>query len=82
MVDFDENLTFQTTKSLRQHIEKECYCHSEWNQKLIFRVLLDQKTYREMDITMYVGNLQYKEKIEKGSHRIYFDPANYSITEE
>ena len=45
-VDFDENLTFQqlinedicvtdrTTKSLRQFIEKECYCHSEWNQKL------------------------------------------------
>ena len=50
--------------------------------KADFSCIVIPKTYREMDITMYVGNLQYKEKIEKGSHHIYFDLANYSITEE
>ena len=37
-------LTDRTTKSLRQHIEKVCYCHSEWHQKLIFCASLDQTT--------------------------------------
>ena len=31
---------------------------------------------------MYVGNLQYKEKVKKGCHRIYFDPAHYPVKEE
>ena len=75
-------LTDRTTRSLRQYIEKKCYCHYEWNQELKFRASLDQKTYTDMDVTMYVGNLQYKEKVKKGCHRIYFDPVHYSVKEE
>ena len=75
-------VTDRATKSLRQYIEKECYCHYEWNQELKFRASLDQKTYTDMDVTRYVGNLQYKEKVKKGSHRIYFDPAHYPVEEE
>ena len=83
-INLEKNICLndRTTSSLRRYIENECFCHAEWNQKLIFRASLDQKTYTDMDITMFVGNLQYKEKVKKGSHRVYFDPAQYSIAEE
>ena len=35
-----------------------------------------------MDIIIYVGNLQNKEKIDKGCRRVYFDPSQYSVAEE
>ena len=78
----DIGLNDRTTRSLRQYIENECYCHSQWSQKLMFRASIDQTTYTEMDITMYIGNLRNKEKVKKGSHRVYFDPNQYSIAEE
>ena len=51
-------LNDRTTRSLRQYIENECHCHSQWNQKLMFRASVDQKTYTDMDITICVGNLR------------------------
>ena len=82
ILDWNIALNERTTRSLRQYIENECYCHYQWNQKLLFRASIDKKTYTDMDITMYVGNLQYKEKVKKGCHCIYFDPDHYSIQEE
>ena len=44
-INLDRNICLndRTTSSLRRYIENECFCHAEWNQKLIFRASLDQR---------------------------------------
>ena len=40
----------RNTDTLRQYIENECYCTSEWCIKLMFPASLDRQTFEKIDI--------------------------------
>ena len=78
----NNNTDSKNTENLRCYLEKECFPETEWSNDLIFKASTDKITYQDMDITKYVGENKYKDKVGSGSHRIYFNPKDYSVQQE
>ena len=72
----------RNTQNLRCYLEKECFPETEWSNDLIFNASTDKITYKDMDITKYVGESKFKDKEGLGSYRIYFNPKDYSVKQE
>ena len=60
----------RNTDTLRQYLENECYCTSEWCNKLMFPASLDRQTFENIDIIQYVGDSKYKDKKSNGNYRV------------
>ena len=67
---------------MRQYLQTQCYEGSKWYRSLIFEGTTDKQTFSNIDELQYIGNSYYKDKKEKKSYRIYFNPESYSANEE
>ncbi len=67
---------------LRTYLDSECYGNQKWAHNFIFLGSTDKQTYKEMNITKYVGNNKYKERKNASNLRVYFDPNKYPVKEE
>ena len=80
--EVNTNTDPKNTQNLRCYLEKECFPDTEWSNDLIFNASTDKVTYQDMDITKYVGDSRFKDKEGSGTHRIYFNPADYTVEQE
>jgi len=69
------------TDNLRKYLQKQCFEGCKWTHPLLFEASQDKQNFVQMDITKFVGNSSYKGK-EGSTYRIYFNPQNYSVTDE
>ena len=70
------------TDNLRKYLQEQCFEGCKWTHPLLFEASQDKENFVQMDIMKFVGNSSYKDKEGATSYRIYFNPQNYSVTDE
>ena len=67
--------------------DKKCHPSSsssceDWSGGILFRATENLFTFKELDITKYIGDQRYKDKKTGFATRIYFDINDYPVEEE
>ena len=79
--DSEQTQPHNTIENPRTYLTNQCYEGSKWISSLTFEGSTHKQTCQQ-NVLQYIGNPCYKDKKEKESYRIYFDPSKYPVDDE